>query len=148
MSPRVTTTNWTANGQFPLTIINALSQSITLGFATNAGMKTSQTDLNYTTANALKIAWAYDNFARDLSESRPDGTSTTFSYNSCATNGCVNGNNHMTVTKTVLNVGGTTQSVSNIYLDSLHLPLVTTRTMLSGAHDRREGQYDTLGTEH
>src|SRR5258708_17580274 len=111
-------------------------------------MKTSQTDLNYTTANPLKITWAYDNFARELSESRPDGTSTTFSYNSCATNGCVNGNNHMTVTKTVLNVGGTTQSVSNIYLDSLDRPLVTSSTMLSGAYDRREVQYDNLGNVH
>jgi RHS repeat-associated protein len=137
---RTTTIAWTANGQFPLTITNPLLQSITLGFDPNTGMKTSQTDPNYTTGNPLKTTWTYDNFARPHTESRPDGTSTSLSYDSCATNGCVNSNNKMTVTKT-----DSTQSVSNIYLDSLDRTLVTSSTMLSGAYDRNEIQYDNLG---
>jgi RHS repeat-associated protein len=148
MTPRVTTIGWTANGQFPLTITNPLSQSITLGFDPNTGMKTSQTDLNYTTTNPLKTTWGYDNFARKTSELRPDGTSTTWSYNACATNGCVNSNNRMTLTQTVLNVGGTTQSITNTYLDSIDRTLVTSSTLLSGAYDRNEVQYDNLGRIH
>jgi RHS repeat-associated protein len=148
MSPRVTTILWTANGQFPLTITNPLLQSVTLGFDPKDGMKTSQTDPNFTTANPLKTSWTYDNFARELSETRLDGTSTTTSYNACATNGCVNANNKMTVTKTALNVGGSTQTVQNIYLDELDRPLVTSGLMLNGAYDRNEVQYDSLGNVH
>jgi RHS repeat-associated protein len=148
MSPRVTTILWTANGQFPLTITNPLLQSVTFGFDPKDGMKTSQTDPNFTTANPLTTSWTYDNFARELSETRLDGTSTTTSYNACATNGCVNANNKMTVTKTVLNAGGSTQTVQNIYLDELDRPLVTSSLMLNGAYDRNEIQYDSLGNVH
>jgi YD repeat-containing protein len=148
MSPRVITTNWTSNGQFPLTITRPLTPSITLGFDPNTGMKNSQTDPNYTASNPLKTTWGYDNFGRLVSETRPDGTSTTFSYNSCATNGCVNTNNKMTLTKSVVNVGGGTQSATNTYLDSVDRPLVTSSTMLSGAFDRNEVQYDNLGRVH
>jgi RHS repeat-associated protein len=148
MSPRVTTINWTANGQFPQSITNPLLQSITLGFDPNTGRMTSQTDPNYTSTNPLTTTWGYDDFARKTSESRPDGTSTTWSYNSCATNGCVNINNQMTVTQTALNVGGSTLAVENIYLDSLDRTLVTSSTMLSGAFDRNEVQYDSLGRVH
>ncbi|HWG70122.1 MAG TPA: hypothetical protein VN692_11965 [Steroidobacteraceae bacterium] len=148
MTPRVTTINWGANGQFPLTISNPLSQSIAFGFDANTGMMISQTDPNYTTANPLKTTWTYDNFARELSETRPDGTATTFSYNSCSTNGCVNSNNKMTVTKTAVNVGGSTLAVENIYLDSIDRTLVASSTMLNGAYDRNEIQYDNLGRAH
>lgn len=145
---RTTTITWTANGQFPLTITNPLTPSITLGFDPSNGMKISQTDPNSTTANPLKTTWSYDNFARELSELRPDGTSTTFTYNSCTANGCVNNNNKMTVTKTALNIGGSTQAIENIYLDSIDRTLVTSATMLSGAYDRNEIQYDNLGRVH
>jgi RHS repeat-associated protein len=148
MSPRVTTINWTTNGQFPQTISNPLSQSITLGFDPNTGRMTSQTDPNYTSINPLTTTWGYDDFARKISEFRPDGTSTSWSYNSCTTNGCVNSNNKMTETQTALNVGGSTLAVENIYLDSLDRTLVTSSTMLSGAFDRNEVQYDSLGRVH
>ena len=148
MSPRVRTINWTSNGQFPQTIFNPLSQSITLGFDPNTGMKTSQTDPNYTSANPLQTSWTYDDFGRELSETRPDGTSTTFSYNNCSTNGCVNSNNKMTLTKTAVNVGGSALALHNIYLDSLDRTLVASNTMLNGAYDRNEVQYDNLGRIH
>src|SRR5580692_11669963 len=51
----------------------------------------------------------------------------------------------MTVTATVLNVGGTTQSATNTYLDSVDRTLVTSSTMLNGAFDRNEVQYNSLG---
>jgi RHS repeat-associated protein len=148
MTPRVTTITWTANGQFPLKVQNPLLQSVTLGFDPNNGMKISQTDLNSTTANPLAASWTYDNFARELSETRLDGTSTTTTYNACATSGCVNANNKMTVTKTVHNVGGSTQTIQNIYLDEVDRPLVTNSLMLNGAYDRNEVQYDNLGNVH
>jgi RHS repeat-associated protein len=142
MAMRTTTTSWGTNGQFLSSITNPLGQAITLTHDPNSGMLTSATDPNYTTANPLMTSWGYDDFARVTSETRPDGTSTTWAYNSCATS-CVNSNNQMTVTQT--NVGGTSQAVTNTYLDSLDRPLVTSSTMLTGAYDRNEIQYDSLG---
>jgi RHS repeat-associated protein len=147
MSPRTTTILWTANGQYPQTITDPLSHSITLGFDPNTGMKTSQTDPNYTVSNPLSTTWTYDNFTRELSESRLDGTAITFGYNSCGAT-CVNANNKMTLTKTIVNVGGTTQSVQNTYLDWFDRPLVVSGLMLNGAYDRNEVQYDNLGRVH
>ena len=148
MTPRVTTLTWGATGQFLTTVKNPLSQIITLDHDPNTGMLTSQTDPNYTTANPLSTTWQYDDFQRKVLETRPDATSTTWSYNNCVTAGCVNANNKMTVTQTAQNVGGTTQSIQNLYLDSLDRALVTSRTMLSGAYDRNEVQYDSLGRIH
>ncbi len=107
-------------------------------------MKTSQTDPNYTSTNPLVTTWNYDDFARQILETRPDGTSTTVGYNLCGT-ACVNANNKLTVTRTLLNVGGTTQSVQNSYLDWFDRALVTSSMMLNGAYDRNEVQYDNLG---
>jgi RHS repeat-associated protein len=148
MAARVASYTWNSTGQFPATVKNALSQSITLGFDPNTGRKTSQTDPNYTSTNPLTTTWTYDDFARKTSELRPDGTSTTWSYNACATNGCVNTNNQMTVTQTAVNIGGSTQSVQNTYLDTLDRTLVTSKQMISGAYDRNEVQYDNLGRVH
>lgn len=145
MASRSTNITWGTTGQFPQTIENPLSQSITLGFDSNSGVKTSQTDPNYTSTNPLMTTWQYDPFFRKVLESRPDGTSTTYAYNNCATNGCVNANNQTTVTVTALNYGGSTEAVDNQYLDSLDRTLVTSKTMLSGTYDRNEVQYDNLG---
>jgi RHS repeat-associated protein len=150
MAARTTTYTWNATGQFLASIENPLSQTITLGFDPNTGMKTSQTDPNYTTVspnNLLKTTWTYDDFARKLSESRSDGTSTTWSYNLCGSS-CVNSNNQLTVTQTNVNIGGTTQSIQNTYRDALDRVLVSSKQMLSGAYDRNEVQYDSLGRVH
>jgi len=144
MTPRVTTITWNSTGQFPQTIQNALGQSISLGFDPKTGMRTSQTDPNYTSSNPLTTTWGYDDFARQTSEIRPDGTSMTIAYNLCGAS-CVNSNNKMTATRTVLNVGGSTQTIQNIYLDWFERPLVTSSLMLNGAYDRNEVQYDNLG---
>lgn len=144
MAARTTTTSWGASGQFPTTITNPLGQTVTLAFDPKSGKQTSQTDPNWTTANPIATTWGYDDFARKTSESRPDGTSTTWTYNSCAPN-CVNGNNQLTVTRTVLNVGGSAQSVMNVYADSIDRTLVSSSTMLNGAYDRNEVQFNSLG---
>jgi RHS repeat-associated protein len=139
MATRSAAINWGTTGQYPATVTNALSQVTHTSFDPNTGKLLSVTD-----PNGIIISWQYDDFARKVKEIRPDGTSTTWAYNSCGT-GCVNTNNEMTVAKTVVNVGGTTQSSTNIYLDSVDRTLVTSSTMLNGAYDRNEVQYNSLG---
>lgn len=146
MAPRVTTINWTANGQFPQTITKPLSQSITLGFDPNTGMMISQTDPNYTTANPLKTTWTYDNFARKTQENRPDGTYTVWTYNDCASyGGCLFGSHALALSHYIYNYGGSIQSDGTTYFDQIDRPVIANNMMLSGAWDRNEVRYDSLG---
>src|SRR6202000_185781 len=98
--------------------------------------------------NGITSSWLYDPFQRKQKETRPDGTTTTWAYNNCATAGCVNTNNKTTVVQTNLNVGGTTLNTQNTYLDAFDRPLVTSKQMLNGAVDRSEVQYDNMGNVH
>ncbi|MGB6354677.1 MAG: RHS repeat-associated core domain-containing protein, partial [Steroidobacteraceae bacterium] len=143
MAARSTSLNWGTTGQFLTTVTNPLSQITSFGFDPSTGRQTSQTD-----PNGITTSWQYDPFGRKNKEIRPDGTSTTWAYNSCVTAGCVNANNQMTVVQTRVNTDGTTLRVDNTYLDSLDRTLVTSGQMLSGAYDRREVQYDSLGRVH
>jgi RHS repeat-associated protein len=145
MAARSTNISWNSTAQFPVTVTNPLTQSITLAFDPSTGHLTSVSDPNSTTSNPLATTWTYDNFGRKILETRLDGTSTAWAYNSCATAGCVNANNKVTVTATVKKVGGSTLTTRNTYLDSLERLLVSSSMMLNGAYDRQEVQYDNLG---
>jgi YD repeat-containing protein len=144
MTPRVTQYGWTTNGQFLLTVTNPLSQTTTLGFDPNSGMLTSVKD-----PNNLTTSWQYDSYARKITETRPDSTSTTWTYNDCATAGCVNSNNRMTI---VQQLHPTTAAAilrtDNTYLDALDRPLVTSQQLLNASYNRTEVQYDNLGNAH
>jgi RHS repeat-associated protein len=143
MAARKTLLNWGTTGQFLTTVTNPLSQTTTFGYDPNSGMLTSAKD-----PNLLTTSWQYDNFARKTKESRPDTTSTTWAYNDCATAGCVNSNNKMTVVQTRVNTDGTTLRLDNNYLDAFDRTLVTSAEMPTGAFNRIETQYDSLGNMH
>jgi RHS repeat-associated protein len=143
MAARTTGINWGTSGQFPTILTNALNQQTHVSFDPSTGKELSQTD-----PNGITISWQYDTFARKVKEIRPDGTSTTWAYNNCATAGCVNSNNQMTVVATAVNTDNTTLTAQNSYLDTYDRPLITSKTMLNGAYDRNEVQYDNLGRVH
>jgi RHS repeat-associated protein len=143
MAARTTGVNWGTNGQFPTIATNALNQQTQLSFDPNTGLLSSQTD-----PNGIVTSWQYDLYGRKIKESRPDGTSTTWAYNNCASAGCVNSNNKMTVVQTNVNVGGSTLNIQNTYLDAFDRVLVTSKQMMNGAYDRNEVQYDNMGNVH
>jgi RHS repeat-associated protein len=144
MAARITGINWGTSGQFPTTLTNALGQQTLQSFDPSNGKQLSQTD-----PNGIVTSWQYDTFARKIKELRPDGTSTTWAYNSCATAGCVNANNKMTVVLTNFNVtSGSILNTSNTYLDAVDRVLVTSKQLVTGAFDRTEVQYDSLGHVH
>jgi RHS repeat-associated protein len=143
MAARTTSANWGTTGQFPTTLTNALSQVTQNGFDPNTGLL-----LNSKDPNGVTTSWQYDSFTRPIKQVNPDGTALTWAYNPCATGGCVNANNVMTVVKTHLNADGTTLRIDNTYLDELDRTLVTSGQMLNGAYDRNEVQYDNLGRVH
>lgn len=67
-------------GRFPTTTTNALNQSETRAFDPRFGGVLSLTGPNTLTTN-----WSFDKFGRKASESRADGTSTTWIYGFCGT---------------------------------------------------------------
>jgi YD repeat-containing protein len=82
MTARTTTTNWGTTGRFPVSTTNPLSQTTTLGWNLALGRPGSVTD-----PNGLATSWSYDVFGRRTLESRPDSTSTAWTYTTCPS-GC------------------------------------------------------------
>jgi RHS repeat-associated protein len=140
MTARTTGANWGANGRFLRTITNALSQQTTYGWDEALGIRTSVTD-----PNQLTTSWVLDNFGRTTRENRPDGTATTISYNDCASQGCLDGNNKQLLIQTEFDTVGAAIRDAWTYLDRYNRPLATRSTLLTGAYSRVERRYDSLG---
>lgn len=142
MSARSTTINWGTTGQFPTTVTNALSQSMTAGYDPNTGMKTRQTDLN-----GLATTWQYDDFARKAKETRPDGTYTQWTYNDCTQwGGCLYGPHALAVAQYVYGANGSLVTDGSTYFDTVDRPIIANKELLAaGSYDRNEVRYDSLG---
>jgi len=150
MTGRTTTANWGTTGQFPVTVTNALSQPTTLGYNYDQGFTTSEKD-----PNGIQISWTPDNFSRVALESRPDGTSTATTYNTCASvsGGCQNGDpgssvtgvNQLVVIATQKDTGGNVVRDDYTYQDQFDRTIVTKARTLSGGYNRIGTQYDSLG---
>ena len=143
MAARTTGMLWGTTGQFPTQITNALNQVSYPTYDPNSGKPASFKD-----PNGISISWQYDPFQRKMNESRPDGTSTTWAYNNCATAGCVNSNNRMSIVQTRLNHDNSILTVSNSYYDAFNRLLISSKQMLNSQYDRNEVQYDNLGNVH
>jgi RHS repeat-associated protein len=79
---RTSTDSYGADGRFPVSSSNALSQSETKAYDNRFGSLTSLTG-----PNSLTSTWQYDSFGRKTRESRADGTFTTWSYQLCTESG-------------------------------------------------------------
>jgi RHS repeat-associated protein len=140
MSARTSTINWGTTGQFPATVTNPLSQQTEYDYDFEVGLRSSVTD-----PNDITTSWAYDNFGRKTREDRPDDTATTWSYADCATAGCVNTANRITVTEARLKADQSVLTDRFVYLDRFDRTLVTRQRLLGGDYDRNEVQYDKAG---
>lgn len=78
MAARTTTTGWSTDGRFPISVTNALNQSATASFYQDTGLPYQATD-----PNGLTTTLYYDNFGRKSQETRPDGTYSVNYYNQC-----------------------------------------------------------------
>jgi RHS repeat-associated protein len=152
MAARTTSVNWGTNGQLPVSTSNALGQTTQAGYDYSKGVQSSQTD-----PNGLVTSWQYDSFGRKTLETRSDNTSTTWSYNDCASvsGGCVNGDpangataiNKMVVIATSKDTSGAALRDDWTYLDQLDRSIVSKSKNLSGGYSRVGVQYDALGRQ-
>jgi RHS repeat-associated protein len=140
MSGRLTSTNWGTAGQFPASVTDPSGAITQYAYNFSYGLPKSKTD-----PNGLTTSWLYDGFGRKTQETRPDQTSTTWSYSDCNP-GCLIGAHGTDITHTVYAVGGSTVITDGTdYLDSIDRPLVANQTLLSGSLSRNELRYDSLG---
>jgi len=141
-APCMSTTDWGPSGQFPMSVTNALHQQTQFNYDFAHAVKTSETGPN----NLPPVTWQPDPFGRTLQETRSDGTSTTWSYQDCATTGCISGSHGFVIAETVLGSDGSVISDGTSYLDILDRPVMATRRMLaSGAYSRSEVHFDSFG---
>lgn len=112
VSNRVSTNAYDSRGQFAIESSNALKQSESRSFDARFGSLTQLVG-----PNGLATNWTYDGFGRKTSETRSDGTVTTWAYAMCS--GCgdlVNASYTITTTTT-----GAPASV--VYYDGLDRPI-------------------------
>lgn len=72
IASRASTIAYDSQGQFPLTMTNALGHAATLTWNADFGTKATQTDINGKTAS-----WTHNTFGQQTLETRPDGTTTS-----------------------------------------------------------------------
>ena len=82
MTARVTQTSWGSDGRFPRTVTDPMGQVTALDWYDDSGLAKSSQD-----PNGLTTSWAYDPHDRRTLETRPDGTSTVWTYSTCSS-GC------------------------------------------------------------
>ena len=83
MPARTTSFGYGVRCQLPETITNALGQVSSITYDYDRGLPLTVSD-----PNGLSTSYVYDEFGRRVAEARPDGTSTSWSYESCSAGPC------------------------------------------------------------
>ncbi|WP_051082114.1 RHS repeat domain-containing protein [Thiobacillus thioparus] len=138
IATRATTTTWDADGQFPLTVANALGHTETKTFDPRFGAVTSLTG-----PNNLTTTWQYDGFGRKTRENRADGTQTVWTYDVCDA-ACPANGVYRIVTQ-VFGAGTQIAPVSVDYFDSLNRKLRTATQGFDGSWIYKDTVYDNSG---
>ena len=115
MTPRTTGFNFGTRCQLPETVTNTLNQSTTLAYRYDFGVPGSATD-----PNQVSTSWQYDDFGRRTLETRPDGTWTTWSFESCSVGPCWGiGDLRFKVIETPYDTGGVPIKAHHLLYDGL-----------------------------
>ena len=129
MTPRVTSMNWGNTGQLPMSVTDPSSATTQVNYNFNFGVLSGVTDPNSTTQVPIITSWLYDSFGRKDKESRPDGTSTTWTYAICS--GC-DAQTRMVVGEIRRDASSNPISTVTYYDDMLDRLLYQTGTEING----------------
>jgi len=127
--------------QFPELITNAYTQKSYLHYRYDLGVKQSATD-----ANGVAIGWVYDNFGRKAAETRPDSTSTTWSYADCVSVSCWGtADLRFQTTEKLLDSTGGAVRVHEAFSDGLDRVRFDEGNRVLGVWNTQVTTYDALG---
>lgn len=141
IAARTTTTAYDANGQFPVSVTNAVGHTETKVFDPRLGTVTRLTG-----PNGLTTTWQYDGFGRKTRENRADGSYTQWTYDVCDAACPANG-----VYRIVTQVySGSTQiaPASVAYYDQHNRALRTATQGFDGRWIYKDTEYDNQGRAH
>jgi RHS repeat-associated protein len=141
MAARTTSWNWGVRGLSPESAQNALTQSTTLEYDYDKGVRTRATD-----ANGVWTSWEYDEFGRVTKQTQMNGTATRWDYAGCGS-ACVSAQHKLTVTQTALNSDASVLRDDISYSDQYGRPLVLRTKLLDGTYQWSEARYDSLGRQ-
>ncbi len=142
MATRTTTRNFGSRCQFPETIVNPESESTTIAYNYQLGLVGTVTD-----PNGAAVSLTYDGYGRQTQESRPDGTSTAWSYAVCDSSNSYCGvpNLRWQVTETQRDISSATIRYRYRLFDGFDRERYDEQLNLSGGLTYRVSAYDALG---
>jgi len=143
MPARTTSYGYGTRCQLPETLTNALNESATTAYNYNFGVPTSQTD-----PNGLTTTWAYDDFAREIEEWRPDGTIRSWSLSPCGgtPNTCAAADLRFEILVSEVRPGGAGEnSQTGLYYDGLGRQRLKQSQNLTGGFTNSLTYYDQMG---
>lgn len=137
MTARTTTVNWGATGQFPISVTNPLLQLTAAGYDYDKGVQTSQTD-----PNGLITSWGYDSFGRKTLETRPDNTSTLWTYSFYAAAPITE---YVQVSEQLRNTAGSVIRTNTNRFDIFERPTVQIQQLVTGNSSAKLRAYNPRG---
>jgi RHS repeat-associated protein len=132
--------NGSANGQFPTSTTNALSQTETWQYNLVFGKPTSHTG-----PNGITTTWQYDTFGRKILEARADRTQTAFSYGYCNSSNCPAGDAYYVLTTPQTASGAQNGPMLSIHYDMLDRETNRYTQGFDGSWIQVFTRYDGLG---
>jgi RHS repeat-associated protein len=141
---RLTTINWGTTGQFPSSITDPSGAITTTNFTSNQSLTFAVPD-SVTNPNNLTTSWLYDAFGRKNKETRPDGTSTTWTWSAC-TSFCGWSNSFYQIAQNNYQTNGTTmiRTDTNFY-DPIDRVTETSGPTVTGSTAIVQKLYNSLG---
>jgi RHS repeat-associated protein len=141
---RLTTFNWGTTGQFLGSITDPSSATTTASYTSNQSLTFGVPD-SVTNPNNLTTSWLYDAFGRKSKESRPDGTSSTWTWSTC-TSFCGWSNSFYQIAQTNYQTNGSTVIRTDTnYYDPIDRVTETSGPTVTGSTGLVQNLYNSLG---
>ncbi len=140
ITTRASTTTYTPDGRFPLTLANALGHGETHAYDARFGTLTSLTG-----PNGLATTWDYDGFGRKVLEARADGTETAWSFDLCVSLCPAGGTYVVTRQNRITATGLPTGAVGIAYYDLLNRVFQQETEGFDGTAGLADTEFNALG---
>ncbi len=141
---RLTTLNWGTTGQFLNTLTDPSGATMTWTYSSNQALTFGVPD-SLKNANNLTTSWTYDAFGRKSKETRPDSTSTTWTWSAC-TSYCGWSNSVYQIAQTAYQTNGSTAiRTDTTSYDPIDRVTQSSGPTVTGATSTVQSSYNPMG---